>query len=921
MRPLLLKISAFGPYAGHVMLPMENLGEQGLYLVTGDTGAGKTTIFDAICFALFGDASGAYREPSMLRSQYAEASTPTEVELTFSHGGKEYRVKRNPEYLRPAKRGDGWKKEMASAELYMPDGSVVTKVRDVKEAVEDILGMNRQQFSQISMLAQGDFLKLLLADTKQRQGIFREIFKTAPYQTLQFRLEEERKKIYGICEDARKSVEQFVSGLLCEEGSVWEEKVAEAKENLIPLEEIQELILQMNRQEEEKKTRLSTQLEQLDVQLESVNQLIGKGEEYQNTKNAWEQTKEKINKGKEEILILKESWEKCKEELGKKEDWQSEKIQIETQLPEYEFLDLLTEKIEKSQRLLVENQEKLERHREKEHRKKEEWEKRKQEYSSLKDLGAEKLRLLSEMDHTEEQLSNLEELKENLEQLKQAEQALQRAQEKYLREDRILQKAKVTYDTLDKAYRDGQAGVLASHLCDGEKCPVCGSTSHPELAVLTDSVPTQEELKRAKAEMEKYQKRTEECSRKAGECKRVYELLLERTEKESAKLLAVDGIGKTREKIGEVLTERRMRHQQLQQLLDEYSSREIRKEELEKQIPALEQELTELAESLSQLKVNLAREKSQLEVNQKNREEKKKQLRFEASQMAQDRIRVLEEMCKTVLQKYEKVEKQYLEQKDYMNMLQGKLDGYANWLEKAEVVDFVAQQEKKNQLDVRRKELLDCIQKIVTRVNTNQGICDKIREKQREMGETEKRLGWVTALAETANGRRKGKEKIMLETYIQTTYFDRIIERANVRFMKMSGAQYELKRMTQSTTNRSQSGLELAVIDHYNGSERSVKTLSGGESFLASLSLALGLSDEVQSSAGGVQVDTLFVDEGFGTLDSDSLEQAYGALSGLTDGKRLVGIISHVRELKEKIDKQIVVTKEKSGGSHVCLIV
>ena len=183
----------------------------------------------------------------------------------------------------------------------------------------------------------------------------------------------------------------------------------------------------------------------------------------------------------------------------------------------------------------------------------------------------------------------------------------------------------------------------------------------------------------------------------------------------------------------------------------------------------------------------------------------------------------------------------------------------------------------------------------------------------------EKRYGYVSSLADTANGKLSGKEKIMLETYIQTTYFDRIIARANLRFMKMSDAQYELKRLEEASNNRSQSGLDLGVIDHYNGSQRSVKTLSGGESFMAALSLALGLSDEIQSSAGGIQIDTMFVDEGFGTLDSDSLELAYNALAGLTEGNRLVGIISHVSELKDKIDKQIVVTKEKSGGSNAIL--
>ena len=187
--------------------------------------------------------------------------------------------------------------------------------------------------------------------------------------------------------------------------------------------------------------------------------------------------------------------------------------------------------------------------------------------------------------------------------------------------------------------------------------------------------------------------------------------------------------------------------------------------------------------------------------------------------------------------------------------------------------------------------------------------------------ETEEKWTWVKALSDTANGNISGKEKVMLETYIQMTYFDRIINRANTRLMIMTGGQYELKRSRAADNNRSQSGLELNVTDHYNGTERSVKTLSGGESFKASLALALGMADEIQSSAGGIKLDTMFIDEGFGSLDDESLAQAMQALSGLTEGNKLIGIISHVGELKNRIDKQLVVTKEKTGVSKIAVVV
>ena len=221
--------------------------------------------------------------------------------------------------------------------------------------------------------------------------------------------------------------------------------------------------------------------------------------------------------------------------------------------------------------------------------------------------------------------------------------------------------------------------------------------------------------------------------------------------------------------------------------------------------------------------------------------------------------------------------------------------------------------DQKNDADVHIKE-------INARASANRSIYKALKKQVESIADTEQKLRWVKALADTAGGNLQGREKVMLETYVQTAYFDRIISRANVRFMVMSGGQYELKRSSTADNNRSQSGLSLDVVDHYNGTERSVKTLSGGESFKASLSLALGLSDEIQASAGGIRLDTMFIDEGFGSLDEESLQQAMRALSGLAESDRLVGIISHVPELKEKIDRQIRVIKDRSGGSRVEII-
>ena len=912
-------MSAFGPYAGVVTIPMQDLGQQGLYLITGDTGAGKTTIFDAISFALYGDASGANRETTMFRSKYADVATSTEVELTFSHGGKEYYIKRNPEYLRPAKRGKGLTKETAKAELHMPDGTVITKVTDVLAEIEKILGINKEQFSQISMLAQGDFLKLLLADTKQRQGIFRELFQTTPYQTLQYRLEDERKKVYGICEDARKSVEQYVSGILCDEDNVLAMKVEDAKSNKMTTEELLELISELTKQDQELALKLAEQRDEFDKQLEVVNRRIGIGEEYQNTKTALQKAKQKKEKEEELLATLAQQMEDKKEALGERGRYQKEISAIEAEMPSYEELDRTQERIAKTEDVLIEKEELLDKKNKEEEVKLLQLSQLKEEQSELKEAGVQKERYGNELEKTENELTGLEELESSLKEVERQTNLLQTAQQNYLEHDKKLRELKRNYDGKEQAFRDGQAGILALHLREGEKCPVCGSTSHPELKKLASDVPTESELKKCKHELEEQQKRTDESSRKAGECKSGLEVLQNTVMKDAAKYVDSHDLSQIHDKMKSVFEASVARKKELIFLLEQENRKVQRKAELEKKVPMLENELNQISITISKLKEEIAGDKSRLESDKKRMEEIHKKLRFETSNIAKDALKSLGDKCRTIEDEYEKAETNYRGKSELVSSLKGQIVGYERTLNNSAEIDLDGEKEKRDGVIQKRQFLVEREQQVVTRVNTNKSIYQHIKKKFEEISQTEKRLQWVTALSETARGKLKGKEKHMLETYIQTTYFDRIIQRANLRLMKMSDNQYELKRITDAGTNRGQSGLDLGVIDHYNGSRRSVKTLSGGESFMASLSLALGLSDEVQSSAGGIQIDTMFVDEGFGSLESDSLELAYNALAGLSDGNRLVGIISHVGDLKEKIDKQIVVTKEKSGGSFVKL--
>ncbi|MCR5557731.1 MAG: SMC family ATPase [Butyrivibrio sp.] len=930
MRPINITMSAFGPYAGVTQLNMEEFGKQGLYLITGDTGAGKTTIFDAICFALFGEASGNSREAAMLRSKYADPETPTYVEMSFTHGGKEYYIKRNPEYYRPAKRGEGLKKEIPNAEFKKPDGTVVTKVRDVNAEVVDMLGIDREQFSQIAMLAQGDFLKLLLADTKERQEIFRKLFKTEYYQTLQYRLEDERKKVYGRTEDARKSVKQYIQGIACREEDVLSIEVDKARGGQLLTEETIDLIEKLLRSDSELKAGLDDELQSLDKKLEEVNRKIGKAEEIRRTRGTLLRSKDELALKNSELPDIQAAFDLAKNELEKREGLQKEIIGLEAQLPKYKELDDLIIRGKQLKRTIDNRTVELEKATGAIKDKEDKAAKFGVELSGLQSAGADREKMISEREKLLEKSETLLGLEDLLQNISDGKDDLSAAQARYIKADADYREKNSLYEHVFKDYRDGQAGVLARSLEEGQPCPVCGSLSHPSPAAFDHKVPTDQELKKAKDSADNARKLSEDESHRCGELKAALNAKQEQLIKDFARL----GFASLEEKeegedkvelIAKIIEKEKAagagRIAELKAGIEAEDKKLKRKADLEKQIPTLEQEIKELQKSLLDMKEQQIQDSAKAEGLRLQAEDLRKSFAFESGQQAVSHINELKKKSIALTEAFDAAGERLNSHKEKLSQIQGRIKALEETLSKAEDVDYETQLDIKSGLEEEKAQVSAKLQTTVFRIKANESVRDNIVRKVGELSETEKSLQWITALADTASGKLTGKEKIMLETYIQTTYFDRIIARANLRLMKMSDAQYELKRMETAANNRGQSGLDLGVIDHYNGSERSVKTLSGGESFMAALSLALGLSDEIQSVAGGIMIDTMFVDEGFGTLDQDSLELAFNALAGITEGNRLVGIISHVSELKQKIDRQIVVTKGKSGGSKAEIIV
>lgn len=920
MRPLKLKISGFGPYAGVTELDMASLGSNGLYLITGDTGAGKTTIFDAITYALYGEASGSNRDSSMLRSKYADLATPTEVELTFSNKGKEYTVKRNPEYERPAKRGNGVTVQKADAQLTYPDGRIVTKPKDVTKAVREIIGVNREQFSQIAMIAQGDFLKLLLADTGQRQKIFREIFKTSYYQELQEKLRKEERELYYSCDASKQSVKQYISGILCYEDDVLSLEVEKAKADEMLTADVIDLIVKLIEQDEKQSKELEKQLSQTEKAITEIDAVLTRGREYALWRSDLIRTEaEEKEKSPQLALLL----EKLKAEKAKKPetDAMAKEIgEIEAQYSDYDSLEKTRQDYVQISTAVTADKKLMEQKQTESDTLKHTAEQMKAELKSKENAGAEKEKHLREKEQLCDRKAKLEKLKTDLIQLKNLEKQLKNAQKIYLSSAEKADEARKKYNSLNKAFLDEQAGILAENLAEGEPCPVCGSTSHPKKAIKSAKAPSEAELKTAKATADNAAETANLHSRKAGELKGAVATQSEAVTGQTKQLLDEISLENAYEKADEIIKTLTSSVSQTDLKIKEEEQNEKRKAQLEAEILQQESKISLIEKEILDLNGKITAGEATASETEKLGKAYREKLKYKSKAEAENRVKSLKESINLANQSLENTEKAYHNQEKILIELKSKIGQLKKNLSEQPEIDVDSVSTKKQELTVEKVYVTEKLQKVKIRLDANSRALENIRSKSADLTRTEEKWRWVKALADTANGNITGKEKIMLETYIQMTYFDRIIQRANARFMVMSGGQYELKRCGTAEDKRAQSGLELAVIDHYNGSERSVKTLSGGESFKASLSLALGLSDEIQSSAGGIKLDTMFVDEGFGSLDGDSLDQAMKALMSLADGNRLVGIISHVNELKERIDTQIVVTKEKTGGSFVNII-
>ncbi|MBR4858868.1 MAG: SMC family ATPase [Clostridia bacterium] len=917
MRPIKLVMSAFGPYAGRTEVDFEKLGTKGLYLITGDTGAGKTTIFDAIAYALYGEASGDLRDSSMLRSKYADLDTPTEVELTFVYDGKEYTVKRNPEYERKAKKGDGVTLQKAEAELIRPNGNPITKIKDVNTAIVDIVGVDRNQFSQIAMIAQGDFRKLLVADTKERQEIFRKIFKTDYYRILQDKIKSEYSAVKNEYEAAERSVKQYILGIQCDENDVLNIEATKARNGEMTVEDVVDLITKILENDKKSESVTAEKISKIEKELEVVAGVLSKAEDYAKAESELEKSELVYTQKKASSEEIKKTLEAEKSKKPERENISKQIAVIEAELPQYDEYEAKKSEAANLAKMLDESNKNIAGYLEAQKKIADDLAKMKEEQKTLENAGANIEKLAREKEQYENRKSALGKLVRKISALEDITARFEQATEAYREARNKMESAKILYEMNYKAFLDEQAGILAEDLAESVPCPVCGSTNHPKLAVKSATAPTEADVNALKSFYDKERKYAEELSVKSGEIKGSYEAQTEETEKLVSELFGDCEIENASENAKIQITEITAYIKETEAKIAAEEKNAKRKAQLDEIIPNEESRIRKADEVIAKTREDISALTASLESAEKQSKVFAESLKFESKAAANVHKSTLENTLRVMQTALENAEKNYSESEKEITELSGKIKQLRLQLSESEKINVDSVNSKKSVL-TEEKTLLTKTQKdIAVRINANAVSLNNINKTSEELIAIEKRKISLNALNNTANGNISGKEKIMLETYIQMTYFDRIIARANTRFMKMSGGQYELKRSENADNNRSQSGLDLSVIDHYNGTERSVKTLSGGESFKASLSLALGLSDEIQSSAGGIKLDTMFVDEGFGSLDPESLSQAFRALADLSDGNRLVGIISHVADLKEKIDKQVIITKEKTGGSKI----
>jgi len=878
MKPQKLTLCAWGPYRKRQEVDFTAFYNQGIFLITGATGAGKTTIFDAITYALYGALSGEARdkERNSVRSDFANPEEKTYVELIMEHGGQTYRIYRSPEYMRPKKRGgaDALTKEKEGAILYYPDGKVTEGVREVNAALQELLVLDYQQFKKISMIAQGEFARLLVAPPKEKTGIFREIFGTGIYERFTQRLGIRARELYKRVDEQKHKLEEDVRllGVDFDKGS-WSEGIKVSFRALTEAqnwnyEELLSCLLQMEQEAKEQHSLCKKEYERLDKQVERLAaELAGQREENNRIIQYREacRLKSLLKKSEEEY--------RCKEERHKR-------------AMNAALAGGVWEKKKQLQEQLLENVKEQERAGEERIR----LEKEAEELAETVAV-ADKIRVLLDWrkkgGELEGQLDRLEK------QLQDRGKELAKGQKAYLDKEKSLLEKKTAYEQAEHTRRLMAIGLAAELLKEGEPCPVCGSLSHPCPAKPDETMISEEQLKTLKEQVESEERALKKLHAAVVEANTQVTAFEEQTAAVKEQLAEVRaGLKEKKEPVCEdymalpvseaekklqQVCERAGRLSGLLQEKQSYGKRLREQEEL------LKDKLTQAEKGFEDVL---------LEQGFQDEEE------YRQAKLPSEEIEALREDIADYNRRVAANEELYLHLKEAV--------GEKELVDLEQAGKELARQKEVREQFFSRQRLWD---RHLSEVNK---VRKMLEDKLTRMEAASAEYGYVKDLENMATG--NNAKRLVFEQYVLAGYFEEILRAANLRFQKMTSGRYEMFRADEVSDGRSKDNLEIQVLDYYTGKYRSVRTLSGGESFKASLALALGMSDVIQAMNGGIRVDTLFVDEGFGALDEESLNQACDALMGLVEKNHLIGIISHVPELGERIENKLVIDKTSSGS-------
>ena len=872
MKPIKLEMSAFGPYADKTTIDFSVLGEDGIFLVAGDTGAGKTTIFDAISFALYGEASAGKerRISKSFRSDFASADSETYVKLLFEHHGATWAIKRNPEYERPRLRGEGMTKKNADAEIENIDtGQIITGITHVNSTILELLGLTQDQFNQTVMIAQGDFLKILNAKSDVRKEIFKKIFHTSIYSDIQNKLKErdskyrkERENLEHTILMAENDIEpepEYIEfwSLRAHSGRIEDTGLfCQSLDCLIKWEYLQ-------------KTAAEESVMSAEAELTKLTEEITNGK---HINDDFQEQAEK-NDMMQKLLLNRESIDTKRKALkdARKANQAAGLEQIVNKL--HNDIEKKHAELEKSQRELQYIQSEIQNAK---------------ANLDQAETHTEEIQILrteaTNLETTIPVLNDVEKIKRRLDKEKKDIQMLSLK----------FESASNKYTNMMKKYHLSQAGILADELIDGEPCPVCGSTTHPAPAKKTHESVTEKDLELAENE----RKRTEKDLGNATE-----------------KITADNGLlcGK-REQLQSM-------HVNENETLESLQSRIDEKKHL---ADKYEKDIKNATETYNQLNNRMTAEQT----NNKNLTNDSKSLADELDVKRQEFKKTLEECGFESEDSYQAAKRSEAEINELdreikkydadLKTIETRLQELHEKLASNEKIDIQALNQKKDEINKKKADAEKAKAAFSFKHSLHTNALKKIQDSYKTIESKRERWTIVQQLYNCCAGKADtgtSRAKLTFEAYVQQYYFKKVVAAANKRLWVLTDHMFTLRCMREARNLRSQTGLDLEVLDQNTGQWRDVSTLSGGESFMASLALALGLSDVVQSQSGQISIDAMFIDEGFGTLDDNTLHNSLKVLSELADSKRLIGIISHVHELEEQIDKQIIVNKTSNGST------